>query len=266
MQSVKIGGLDVSRLVLGSNMFSGFSHVSPDKDREMIRYYTCARIKEALRRAESLGVNTIIARGDHHMLRVMLEYWDEGGALKWFGQTCPELGTPEKVLATVAAYGAPACHIHGGQADHMVLNEQYDKLAAAVDFARRQGLVVGLAGHMTQTIRWVEDNLDVDYYMCSYYNTIPRDLEAAHRAGIEEVYLDEDRQAMTDLIQTLERPVIHYKVMAAGRNDPEEAFDFAASRMRPGDACCVGVYTKDNSDMLAQDARLLDAALVRHGH
>jgi hypothetical protein len=32
--------------------------------------------------------------------------------------------------------------------------------------------------------------------------------------------------------------------------------------MRPGDAVCVGVFTRDKPDMLAQDVRLLEAALA----
>ncbi len=51
-----------------------------------------------------------------------------------------------------------------------------------------------------------------------------------------------DREKMTALIRNLSRPVIHYKIMAAGRNDPREAFAYAARAMRPTDAVCVGVY------------------------
>ena len=68
---------------------------------------------------------------------------------------------------------------------------------------------------------------------------------------------------MTATIRELPRPVIHYKVMAAGRNQPGEALAFAAQAMRPTDAVCVGVFPKDQPDMLAQDVRLFGQSWAR---
>jgi len=67
---------------------------------------------------------------------------------------------------------------------------------------------------------------------------------------------------MAELIQTLSKPAIHYKVLAAGRNDPAEAFKYVARKMRPVDAVCVGIYTADKPDMLAEDVELLERALA----
>jgi hypothetical protein len=262
METVSIGGRRVSRFILGSNPFSGFSHQGRERDREMIRYYTCARIKAVLREAESLGVNTVIARADFHMARTLLEFWDGGGALQWFGQTCPELGAPEPSLQRVARFGGPACHIHGGYADHLMANGEMERLVPTVKYARDLGLIVGMAGHRTDTIRWAEENLDLDYYMCCYYHPIERKKAPEHRPGTDEKYREVDRQAMTALIQELARPVIHYKIMAAGRNDPAEAFACAARSMRPGDACCVGIYAADRPEMLAEDVALLEESLA----
>ena len=63
---------------------------------------------------------------------------------------------------------------------------------------------------------------------------------------------------MTDLIQGLSRPVIHYKILAAGRNDAEQAFAYCASRMRPQDMACIGVFTGDDPRMLETDVRLFE--------
>ena len=64
------------------------------------------------------------------------------------------------------------------------------------------------------------------------------------------------------LIQHLSRPVIHYKVLAAGRHDPAVALAYTARHMRPTDAVCVGIYTRDNPNMLAEDLELLLRALT----
>ena len=67
-------------------------------DRRMLHYYTSARIKQTFREAEALGINTVIARADHHIMRLLMEYWDEEGSLQWIAQTCPELGSIEHVI------------------------------------------------------------------------------------------------------------------------------------------------------------------------
>ena len=63
------------------------------------------------------------------------------------------------------------------------------------------------------------------------------------------------------MIRELRAPAIHYKIFAAGRTDPKEAFDFVARHLRPQDAVCIGVFTKDKPDMLAEDVRLFEEAL-----
>jgi hypothetical protein len=74
---------------------------------------------------------------------------------------------------------------------------------------------------------------------------------------MKEWFWERDRETMTELIQRLSRPVIHYKVLAAGRNDPAEALAYAAKKMRPCDAVCVGVYNEGKPDMLREDVELL---------
>jgi len=262
MQTIRIAGRTVSQFILGSNPFSGISHQSLEADQEMLHYWTCARIKEAMREAERLGINTIIGRGDHHMTRVMLEYWDEGGKLQWFAQTCPELGPPGPVIRKMAAAGAAACHIHGGYADHLLAHGRLDELKPSADLARELGLAVGLAGHAPEVHRWAVEHLDVDYHLCSYYSPIPRTRSPEHQHGYAEQYLEEDRRAMAEVIRELPRPVIHYKVMAAGRNDPVEALTYVAQHLRPTDAVCVGVFTKHKPAMIEEDVRLLREAMA----
>jgi hypothetical protein len=261
MKYIQLGGVKVSRFILGSNPFSGFSHQGEDRDLAMVRYYTAARIKETLREAESLGINTMIGRTDLHVVRVLREYWDEGGRIQWFAQTCPEVGPSEMCVERAAANGALACHIHGGVMDHLLAQGCLDDVPQVVRGIRQRGMLAGIAGHRRQVFEWAEQNLDVDYYMCSYYDPIPRDRRAEHVSGTEEQYLPEDRRGMTELIQGLSRPVIHYKIMAAGRNEPEEAFATAARSMRATDAVCVGVYTQDDPHMLEQGVELLARSL-----
>jgi hypothetical protein len=262
MEYVNLGQVTVSRLMLGSNPFSGFSHQSPETDLAMKRYFTTERIKGTLRQAEGLGVNTLVARTDHHVMRFLLEYWDEGGTLQWFAQTCPEVGDHDTCVSRAVVGGAKACHIHGGVMDHLYVQKKLAEIPPVIQMIRDQGLLAGIAAHNPRVIAWAEEHLDVDYYLCSYYNPIPRDEHAEHIAGLEERYLEEDRRVMTELIRGLSRPAVHYKVLAAGRNDPAEAFQVVAQTMRPMDMVCIGIYDRDHVDMIHEDVTRFEAALA----
>ena len=264
MDSIRIGPLAVSRFILGSNPFSGFSHQGSQRDREMVHFFTAARVKEVLRAAEQLGITAVIGRADLHVIRTLTEYWDEGGKLIWMAQTCPGVGPTLKTVQMAIDGGAKAIHIHGGVMDNCLASGDMSDPLAGIAAIRKAGLPVGIAGHNPDVFRWAErEKIDADYYMCSYYNSAHRDQSAEKTPDQKEWFLEEDRRLMTGTIQNLPRPVIHYKVMAAGRNQPAEAIPFAVNTMRPADGMCIGVFPKDNPQMLADDVRLFDLAWAK---
>lgn len=263
MNTVRIGSVSVTQFIVGSNPFSGFSHQSVENDLRMKKYFTVERIKATLREAESLGVNTLIARADHHVMRLLLEYWDQGGTIQWLAQTCPELGPMAASVRNAVAGGAKGCHVHGGVTDKMLADGTLAEVQREIDALRQAGLAGGIAGHNPAVFEFAEQHLDVDYYMCCYYNPTDRSRRAEHVHGAVEKFVEEDRQRMIGVIRGLSKPVIHYKILAAGRNDPVEAFATAARAMRPNDAVCVGVYTEDQKDMLSYDVQLLERSLAK---
>jgi len=261
MQTVQFGDLTLSRMILGGNPFSGFSHQNPDIDRAMVRWYTTERIKETMRQAEALGVSTFLGRADRHVRRTLLEYWDEGGKIQWFTQTAPEFSSLSGNVAQAIGTGASAVYLHGGQMDFYFAQRQFDTIRGFVQQVKDAGIAVGVAGHNPAVHEWADENLDLDFHMCSYYNPTPRDRNAEHVQGATEVFDPADRDAMVATIRQLRAPAIHYKIFAAGRTDPKEAFAYVARHIRPQDAVCIGVFTKEKPDMLAEDVRLFEEAL-----
>ena len=261
LASVSLGTLTISRLILGGNPFSGFSHQNPARDREMVAYFSTARIKETMRQAEALGITALISRADRHIMRTLQEYWHEGGAIQWIAQTAPEYASLSANIAQAIAVGASAVYIHGGQMDNLYANQQLAIIPGAIQQIHAAGLPAGVAAHDPQVHLWARDNLPLDFHMCSYYNPSHRDTHAEHHPGEAETFDDADRTAMTAIIPTLDQPVIHYKLFAAGRNDPRSAFAEAARHIRPGDAACIGVFPKDRPDMLAEDLVLFEESL-----
>jgi hypothetical protein len=262
---IRLGSAELSRFILGGNPFSGFAHQSFARDEEMRDWYTMARIKEAYRLAEAAGVTAHLGRADELILRALREYRLEGGRIDWIAQTCPLTGGFFLGIESAKAGRAKACFLHGGEMDQRVAAGDTGDIFEAVKRIKDLGMAAGVAGHTTDTIQWAADRLEVDFFMTCYYNPSDRSVQAARDYADEEYYGAEDRDAMCALIQQLPAPAIHYKVLAAGRHDPRQAFEYVAQAYRPGDAVCVGVFTRDNPDMVQQDVDLLEEALERAG-
>lgn len=258
MRTIGFGDVRVSRLILGGNPFSGFSHQSSERDREMVRYYTVARLKEALRKAEAAGINTFFGRTDRHIKRLLLEYWDEGGQIQWFGQTASELGDQMAAVRSAAAAGAKGVYLHGGVVDHWYAQGKYELLEEGLETMRACGVVAGFAGHSVEAHTWIRDHLEPDFQMCSYYDPSPRADSPHHVAPEGEKWDDRQRDRMVGLIETTPWPVVHYKVFAGGNKPVDEGFRFLATSMRENDLVCIGHYLGDNSNMIAENVRTFE--------
>ncbi len=264
-KTVHLGQVPISRFLLGGNPFSGFSHWTVERDNEMVDWYTMERVKETFRLAERAGVTAHLGRADNFVIRALREHWNEGGSLTWIAQTCPGVGTLMHGVRNAIHGQAKCCFLHGGEMDHRVATGDTAEIPDAIQAIKDAGLAAGVAGHNIHTIQWAADHLELDFFMTCYYNPSDRTRQALRNYDLEEQYLDEDRDAMCALIQQLPAPAIHYKVLAAARHDPRDAFAYVAQAYRPGDAVCVGVFTKVNPDMVQEDIDLLEAALEAAG-
>ena len=84
----KIGKLSVTRLICGGNLISGFAH-----SRDLIyvspllkKYFTDEKVFETLALCEANGINTAILRLDDNTLRILKNYWKNGGKIQWISQ------------------------------------------------------------------------------------------------------------------------------------------------------------------------------------
>jgi hypothetical protein len=256
LRKVSLGSMQVSRLVIGGNPFSGFSHQGSARDREMRRYYTTERIKAALRKAEAAGINTFFGRADNHVMRMLEEYGDEGGTIQWMAQSASEQEDYARNIVTAAERGAKGAYLHGGVVDVFYRKGETDHFRRALEQARKAGLAAGFAAHTVAPHEWINDNLSPDFHMCCYYNPTPRVTSAHHVGGNDEVFDPSQRDAMTRFIGKLKVPAVHYKVLAAGRTPAREAFEYAARFVRPRDVVLVGFHLGDDEDMISRTVDL----------
>lgn len=254
--TTRLGNLEITRFVIGGNPFSGFSHQSQERSAAMAAWYSDERIVETLFQAQELGVRTCLMRADEHITGVLRRYWDQGGSMAWLAQTNSRAASPAEGAHYCIEHGAAGCYLHGGVMDHLLAQGRTDEVHAFVEVVRAAGIPVGIAGHMPQDFVWAEEHLALDFCMVCYYNPSPRQDVPHHDHAAAEQYLESDREERVATIQRLNVPAIHYKVLAAGRLSPEEGLSYAVRHMRARDAVCVGVYTQDKPDMLAEDVRL----------
>ncbi|MGI5819545.1 MAG: hypothetical protein ACOX9R_15755 [Armatimonadota bacterium] len=258
MSRVNFCGIDVSRLILGGNPFSGFSHQSRERDQEMMDYYTVERLKETLARAEAAGINTAIMRSDPHIHRLLREYYNEGGKIQWIAQISGNRsleGFPAEVRRARDA-GAVAGYLHGGLLDACYADRDEDGFARLVETLREGGFPVGTAGHAPEAHLWAyELDVPLDFQVVCFYNC------GSLHDGKGEKFQEPDPEHAMDAIQRIERPCIAYKIMAAGRVEPRAAFKRAFAGIKPGDVVNVGVHRGDNDDMVEENARMVSEIL-----
>ena len=256
LPTISIGSHRVSRLIIGGNPYSGISHHSPAKSKELENYYTAGQIMADLREAERCGINTVLARADRHIMRVLNEYRGAGGKIQWIAQTAKrnEYANLMEHIRLIARYQPIAIYQHGGTTDQLYDEGKLDSLRDALTLIRELGFVAGIGTHDPQILKYCyHEGFDVDFYVCALYN------HTRH----PEMYLPADRDAAIAAIQAVHVPVIAIKVLAAGRDEPVSAFRFTLDRIKPIDAIAVGMDTKGRPELINNNVTLVGNLINR---
>jgi hypothetical protein len=257
LPEVSLGSVKVSRLMIGGNPFSGNSHISAELSDEMLNYYSTANIKVVLRDCERCGITAVQLRGDMHIRRVLREYWNEGGKIKWLAQSAPEMGDFPTHIQQLKGWGASAMYLHGGVTDDHFKRGELGVMRERLKLARDLGIAIGLGTHNPEVIEEVESQgWDLDFYAACLYNLSrePRESFVATGRLSEEEFDPEDPPRMCRTIRQASKPVVAFKILGAGRQcgtpeDVRKAFEFAYTSIKPTDAVTVGVFCKDKNQV-----------------
>lgn len=250
---IKLRDHEISRLIIGGNPFSGNSHMNWEKSNEMANYYTTEVIKKTLFRCEECGINTMVLRADEHIFRIIREYRNEGGCLKWIAQTAPEMLSFEGNINKILRFDPVAIFHHGTVTDELFKSGNYEELQKRLKIIRNTGKQVGLCTHMPSVVEYAEKHhWDLDFYMTCIYNLSKIDRVSSGITGkmiLNEPFDDEDRSIMYKTIRNTDKPCLVFKILGAGRRceTPEtvrEAYSEAFSNIKPIDAVVVGMFQK----------------------
>jgi hypothetical protein len=260
----KIGNVTISRLMIGGNQFSGWSH---SRDLKYLRdlfkaYATEKNILATLRLAEENGVNTIIT-SDSSYLR---KHWkDWGGQMQWIAQVHPKTDDVTSDIKRAIDAGAIGAYVQGGVGDSFVKGGRVDLLAKAVEFIKANRVLAGIGGHSLEVPKAVEKaGIQPDFYMKTlhhdqYWSATPEDQRVEFNVDSNGPQDYDNMWSITpqkdiEFMRTVARPWIAFKVLAAGAIHPRDGFKYAFEN--GADFICVGMFDfqiRENA-IIARDA------------
>jgi hypothetical protein len=236
-----IGKARLSRVLLGGNLIAGYMH---SRDLKYVNnlfraYATDEKILETLAIAEAHGINTVFETGGNFVERYNRE---RGGHMQFIphievntAQSRQELADHIKQQVDT---GGVALYVWGVSADTLVRDGQVSAIARAVEMAKSHGLPVGVGSHSLQVpMQCEKTGVPCDFYVKTlhsddYFSATPKELRK------EFIWLDGGKgwydnmwcinpEETIAFMQTVTKPWIAFKVLAAGAIPPAQAFPYA---------------------------------------
>jgi hypothetical protein len=149
---VQLGRARVSRFIVGHNPCCGNSHLSTELNAEMAAYFNAENVVKLYRRAEELGVRTLLLRGDYRMLGWVELYRRQGGKMNFLSQTASEMHDVFQNIRVLAAFGVDGIYHHGTQTDKYWEEGRQDRVRDYLRAIRDAGVAVGLGSHRPDVI------------------------------------------------------------------------------------------------------------------
>ncbi len=183
----KIADLEISRLLLGGNLLTHYTH---SRDLKYVyslakHYNTDEKILQTLAEAEDNGINTVVVHNVQSTIKLLQKHRQRGGKMQWITCTFHALVDNferfSREIEELVDAGTDALYISGVEADTLcgfrnniaaanssdrTTPANLDLLAQAVDLAKAHGLPTGLGAHQIGAIADCEQaGIDVDFYL-----------------------------------------------------------------------------------------------------
>ena len=239
-----VGGVSVSRLIVGSNWFLGYSHTSLAKDKFIKEYQSRERITDVIEVFLRAGVDTIMGpesqllvdavhdaeqRTGRSMIVVLTPHFNvlPGG---------PAEMEPERVFDRCRAMGATFCFPHQCITDAIL--DRRDGVLRNMDvysrLIRERGMIPGLSTHAPEAITIADrSGADVESYIALY-----------NAAGF---LMQVEADWVMRIIKEARKPVMTIKPLAAGRLLPPVGLAFVWNTIRDQDMVTIGTTTPDEA-------------------
>ncbi|MDR1407501.1 MAG: DoxX family protein [Tannerella sp.] len=255
----KIGGHEISRLVLGGNLIGGWAHARDliYADTLFKAYNTERKIYETLMLAEAAGINTInIGFSSNPVLQKYKKV--TGSKLKVITQISADVKDESTLFDNMYQaidFGVDIIQVQGNWCDWMVRDRHVDRIGRLLDKIKEEGFIAGLGAHTVDSlIACQEAGIVPDYYMKTMHhdnywsahpkeNRVPFEVDGVNHLDHNKFHnnlfcLFPERTA--EFVRHATVPVMGFKVLAAGAIRPEDGFKWAF--VHGADFICVGMF------------------------
>jgi hypothetical protein len=254
----EVGGVSVSRMIIGSNWILGYSHTSKAADTLIkTRNGNPEAVADIVETFLNAGVDTIMglfSRNPH--LSDGIRMAEDRTGRKVIRIDTPNFNVDdnpaarkeaENTIKASKAAGATFCFPHHGCGEQLVNKntKTIDRLPDYLKMIRDNEMIPGLSAHMPEMVVYSDLNeYDVETYI-QIYNC------AGFLMQVEIEYIHR-------VIWNAKKPVMTIKPMAAGRVSPFVGLTFSWHTIRPQDLVTVGCLTPQEA---AEDIEISRAAL-----
>ena len=254
----QVGDLSISRMIIGTNWFLGYTHCTQAKTRSVERIVTNpAAIADIIEVFLKTGVDTIMCPHTQTCLPEAIEEAEQRTGVKAIIISTPsftttprtpfdgfDLDEAARTLDEEVAKGVSICMPHVSTTDRMVdkCTREIRQMDVLCRMIRERGMIPGLSTHTPETVVFADESgLDVETYI-QLFNLM---------GFLMHVEVD----WVARLIQNAKKPVMTIKGMAAGQIRPLQALTFCWNTIRDCDMVTVGTMAPEEA------AELVDLSL-----
>jgi len=264
----KICNMPVSRLLLGGNLLTHYTH---SRDLKYVysltaRYNTKDKIFETMALAEECGIDTLSIHTAAGVIDMLKEYRKKGGKIKWI--VCPTAGIDASMKAyaeqtkKIVDEGVDAIYLWGVRSDHLVSRSKVDLIAKAVDIAKKCGVPSGVGAHdLRVVIESEKKKVGADFYIKTLhhhkYPSGPKPEELKRPYSEHPGYWCKDPKETVEFMKKVEKPWIAFKTMAAGAISPTSAFKYCFQN--GADFVLAGMFDFE----IKEDVQIAKGQLIR---
>ncbi len=252
-----VGGVSLSRLIIGTNWFLGWSHTSVAKDNLIKDTHDRGNIADAVCAFMEYGVDTVMGPLHPVLIDALAEAEDRTGSkvIRIYTPVFnilpdgPAEKEPERVFDECAKAGAVFCMPHQCVTDAL-LDRMYGvirDIGRYTSLIRERGMIPGLSTHMPEAVVYADKTgADVETYLQIY-----------NAAGF---LMQVEADWVMRVISNAKKPVMTIKPLAAGKLLPPVGLAFSWSTIRPCDMVTVGTSSASE----AREVTELSLDLLAH--
>jgi len=250
-----VGGVSLSRMIIGTNWFLGYCHSTRGQSSFMQRIVTNRdSVAEIIAAFLEFGVDTIMCPHTQTCIPEAIDQAQQQSGRKLIVVSTPsftttpetpdtgwDLGEVERTLDAEVAKGVTFCLPHTSTTDVMLDKcrreiRQFDVLCRMI---RERGMHPGLSTHAPESVIYADETgLDVDTY-----------IQPLNLMGfLMHVEVD----WITNVIRQAQKPVMTIKSMAAGQIRPFQALTFSWNAIRECDMVTVGTAAPEEAAELCE--------------